>query len=197
MNGVTVNRGPCKVEGCKNSAWARKMCRMHYGRWERHGDTNALKVFHFLSLSRPEELKTMLLNHRKITDNGCWEWTRSGDDLGYGHQTVDGRIYRVTRLSKALFHGFDLTSDLLMCHHCDNPPCFNPDHLFPGTDKDNSDDCRRKGRPKGRMKLTPDDVRAIRAELPTGISMSKLGRKYGVSGSIIHRIAHGQSWIFV
>jgi hypothetical protein len=38
---------------------------------------------------------------------------------------------------------------MLSCHHCDNPPCCNPngtEHLFLGTPKDNSDDMLAKDR---------------------------------------------------
>lgn len=35
------------------------------------------------------------------------------------------------------------------CHHCDTPPCINPDHLFEGTRADNVRDAQLKGRAGG------------------------------------------------
>ena len=53
--------------------------------------------------------------------------------------------YRIHRLSFALFiRDFFITK--LICHKCDNPPCFNPDHLFEGDQKINMEDAKRKGR---------------------------------------------------
>lgn len=44
-----------------------------------------------------------------------------------------------------LFRG-EIPEGMLICHHCDNTLCVNPDHLFVGTHKTNSDDKYRKGR---------------------------------------------------
>jgi hypothetical protein len=37
-------------------------------------------------------------------------------------------------------------------HHCDNPPCCNPDHLFVGTRADNAADMIAKGRHYNQLK---------------------------------------------
>lgn len=72
------------------------------------------------------------------------EWT--GATLkGYG-QIGDGRCLRYThRVAWELVNG-PIPDGMHVCHHCDNPPCCNVDHLFLGTDADNNADMIAKGR---------------------------------------------------
>lgn len=75
----------------------------------------------------------------------CWEWTGSRETGGYGHFRVAGKLARTHRFSWQLHFG-PIPKGSLVCHHCDNPPCVRPDHLFLGTDLDNNHDMIRKGR---------------------------------------------------
>lgn len=73
-----------------------------------------------------------------------------------------GRIvknYFAHRLMYAKAHGIDL-KDLrkLVCRCCDNPLCINPEHLWEGTHKDNTQDMIRKGRSNLKGVGLPTDV---------------------------------------
>ena len=49
------------------------------------------------------------------------------------------------RLAYQLFVS-EIPAGRIVCHHCDNPFCVNPEHLFLGTVKDNTQDMISKGR---------------------------------------------------
>jgi len=73
--------------------------------------------------------------------NSCWEWTGVKNAQGYGKL---GSRY-AHRISWEI-HNEEITGLLVVCHHCDNPSCVNPLHLFIGTQKDNMQDMIAKGR---------------------------------------------------
>ena len=78
---------------------------------------------------------------------GCWNWIGRRGHNGYGITSYMGNNnVRVHRLSAHFYLGFDLKSNLLVCHRCDNPACFNPKHLFIGTISANAVDSVKKGR---------------------------------------------------
>ena len=90
-------------------------------------------------------------------DNGCWEFQGNSDRDGYRFFQFEGKDWRAHRLS-VVFDGRDPTG-LVVCHHCDNPSCVNPKHLFVGTQKDNKQDCVNKGRARGNIWKTRPGVK--------------------------------------
>lgn len=85
-------------------------------------------------------------NNRYDPKTGCWNWTGTTNNHGYGVMTYSGKQVYCHRLSAHFYLKFDLKSDLQVLHRCDNPACFNPKHLFIGTQSDNLKDMARKGR---------------------------------------------------
>lgn len=90
-----------------------------------------------------------LLAKYQVVANGCWEWTGTKNRQGYGvvGLYIGGAAIGVPapRLQWMHHHG-EIPAGQVVMHSCDNPPCINPDHLLIGTQKDNLDDMRRKGR---------------------------------------------------
>jgi hypothetical protein len=97
-----------------------------------------------------------------------------------------------------------LPKGLQACHHCDNPGCVNPDHLFIGTAAENSRDMVNKRRHVGRAvargsavhgaRLTEGDVSRIKVRLGAGANAAALAREHGVSPPVIYRIKYGETW---
>ena len=79
-------------------------------------------------------------------DTNCWVWTKSCNSDGYGKIGFrwEGRI--ASRYSYYLNVDSNFDRSLDVCHHCDNPKCVRPSHLFLGTAKDNMQDMSKKGR---------------------------------------------------
>lgn len=88
-----------------------------------------------------------LLSRSRHTEAGCLEFV-GANRLGYGRIWTGERVADTHRLAWELTFG-PIPSGMVVCHKCDNPPCFNPEHLFVGTQGDNLRDMAAKGRWRG------------------------------------------------
>ncbi len=128
------------------------------------GNSRCLNLEHLALRAYGDDVSRFWENVEKPSGDGCWVWTghRVAHRGGYGIFKLRGnRPMRAHRYSYELAHGPIDDPRLFVCHHCDNPMCVRPEHLFLGTAKDNHDDMVRKGRHARGPKLSAA-VRASR-----------------------------------
>lgn len=98
-------------------------------------------------MSPKEKAMQKLLDNRLILDNGCWLWTGSTQVGGYGKIRFGTGHWTTHRLSFYLFKPseFSLTESVLHKIECNNPLCFNPEHLYSGNQTNNMQDRIKNG----------------------------------------------------
>lgn len=124
--------------------------------------------------------------------DSCWIWNAATRSTGYGVFSFNGKPQTASRVSYILYKG-DIPPGMHVCHSCDNRICVNPDHLFLGTNKDNVEDRKAKGRRAGRFKvLSEDDIVLIQNLLQEkNLSYRGISRQTGFSRESIRRVALG------
>lgn len=129
-------------------------------------------------------------------DDDCIEWTGATTKAGYGKRCIKQKYYLVHRLAFEERHGY--LPDVVR-HTCDNPPCYNPDHLIAGTQADNMRDMVSRGRSRvGRKhwaaKLSPGQVEEIREAYASGEPQPSIAARYDVSRGHVSNIVRGSTW---
>lgn len=138
---------------------------------------------------------------QKAGPDECWLWRGARQKLhGYGVMHREGARSRKAGAHRISFelHNGAIPDGLNVCHHCDNPPCVNPAHLFLGTHADNVADKVAKGRQRSacgaqhyRTKLTNENVIAIKSSAERSRA---LARHFNVSEQSICDIRHNRKW---
>ena len=141
--------------------------------------------------------------------SGCWLWTGayfwdSKRGNRYGKIYVKGKLCRAHRISWELYEG-TIPDGLYVLHKCDNHACVNPAHLYLGTQAQNVLDTRDRGRmnhanacrgeKRPNAKLTVEQAFEVRALASSrAMPQTKIAAMFGISQSVVGRIARGKAW---
>lgn len=174
--GVTIRSGGSKSCGCLKA----------------EKNSIAMKA---MRLRQSGSLRERFFSRFVKLENGCWQWRAHTDKNGYGVLPGDRQNTRAHRLSYEIHNG-QIPDGLIVCHHCDNPGCVNPDHLFVGTTKDNAQDALKKrrhyvGEKNGRSKLTEENVKEI---LHSNLNGQQLADKFDVTRHTVNNVRRGKTW---
>lgn len=153
----------------------------------------------------------------KRAPNGCLEWQGARDGRGRGRRHVGGKLKLVSRIVWEVVNG-PIPDGMLLCHHCDNGSCVDPEHVYVGTHADNTRDavvrgryffaidperCRAAAKKAGqantwaqgsgnpKAKLTDVQASAIRSDTR---ATRFVAAEYGVERTTIQRIRRGALW---
>lgn len=134
-------------------------------------------------------------------ENGCWRWLKAVQPDGYGRFWINGKSVPSHRASWEFYRG-EIPHGVLVLHRCDYRTCVNPDHLFLGNHKDNTQDMMAKGRDfkcRQSRRGTNSNFAKITAAQALEIfhaagTQSKIAEHFGISQSAVSRIKLRTSW---
>ena len=135
----------------------------------------------------------------RVVESGCWEWLASNVN-GRGRIRYLGRSEYAYRVAYMLWVG-PIPAGRQINHHCDNPLCINPEHLYAGTAADNIADAVRRDRLRHNPRRGEDHpgsypaelVAAVVARYEAGETGTALATEFGVSAGTVLTWARGES----
>ena len=134
-------------------------------------------------------------------DDDCWPWKSGLYWDGYGQFGIGKKKVRAHRVSYIINIG-EIPESLFVLHKCDNPSCVNPKHLWIGTQLDNMQDMKNKGRSTygdtANSKLSEEEVLCIlKMASDTDMTDKQIADIYGVDRITINDILTGRRWEYL
>lgn len=174
---------------------------MHYKRLAVHGNVNIVTTMRGKYKNFIDAFNDLYV----IDQNNCWNW-QGTISLGYGLMCINNKKIFAHRFSFSHFK-HEIPKGMFICHHCDNPKCVNPEHLFCGTYLDNINDRHIKGRDpgfspgaikkgeeQGHSKLKEYQVLEIIRMIKEGNTNVELASVFNISRQTINSIRTGKNW---
>ena len=144
----------------------------------------------------------------------CIIWKGAKLPRGYGVTSKDGKNALAHRVAAEKYFG-EIPKGMVVAHKCDNPSCYNPEHLFICTQAENMQDMKNKGRSAtgekhrskkhpelvlkgekiGNSKLTEEQIKQIRERyIPRKVSLTMLANEFHVAFQTVSKIVNNKSW---
>lgn len=148
----------------------------------------------------------------KVDKNGplwqgtpCWVWTSACTKRGYGQLGVKMGVRHVKMYAHriALLIAGRMADGMESCHKCNNPPCVNPDHLYPGTHEQNMmqawteglipKPCPPIGELQWNARLTDSQVAQLRMQRAAGAKLIDLAAVWDCDFTTVSDICRGKT----
>lgn len=114
------------------------------------------------SMAELDKVRMRFSNFFTVSEgSGCWEWHGAQKKNSYGKFRFEGKTIDAHRM--AWFLAFEQEAKGIICHHCDNVICVNPEHLYEGSVQSNQRDAVDRKRHKNSRK-----THCIRGHLLSG-----------------------------
>jgi hypothetical protein len=192
----------CSFDGCERKVFGHGLCQAHYKQARAGKELRPIDTRRGQTVGMTEYQRFM--HWVQVADTGsCWLWLGSirstGGNVKYGQFTNAAKQNESAhRAAWRLMKG-PIPAGMSVLHHCDNPLCCNPRHLFSGTQADNMADMWKKkrglrGSRHGNSKLTEDIVRDIRSSKESGV---ELARRLGLTPTTICDIRKRRTWTHI
>jgi len=156
-----------------------------------------------------ESFETRFWKYVRKTE-GCWLWTGFLSKCGRGQLRLGRASEGAMQSARAswIVHFGHIPDGMSVLHHCDNPSCVRPDHLYLGTQQDNMRDKhdRKRHHLLGRghliagernpnSTLTWGSVAEIRSRHSTGERAVALAKEFGVTKEQVYHVLHNRCWV--
>lgn len=149
-------------------------------------------------MKRASNLEEFLNMRTDKSANGCWNWTSTTDKNSYGIASNNWLKKYGTPFAHRLMYIVTkgpIEKGLNINHHCDNPSCVNPDHLYSGTQKQNMNDKISRNRHiVWNRQFNSNQIKQIREMRKKGFLLRVIAERFNTSHPIISQICNYKTY---